>query len=119
MSGLVGVTFISSLVAKRQNVLHKNRLDEIVTVHIFTASIILVAPYVYTSLAIAGINDAGLSITDGLDRQVHRRETHGSASGFVGLISRIISVAMLLTAPSFINDAALYLLSLYQFSAHS
>jgi hypothetical protein len=39
----------------------------------------------------------------------HEKEVHGSATGFVGLISRAISVALMLAATSFIFNARVYL----------
>jgi hypothetical protein len=40
----------------------------------------------------------------------HPPELHGSSTGFVGLVSRVISVSLLLTAPYLIGSAQTYLL---------
>ncbi|MEM0329772.1 MAG: MFS transporter, partial [Archaeoglobaceae archaeon] len=42
----------------------------------------------------------------------HKKELHGSATGFVGLVSRAISVALMLMAPQFIHSATAYFLFL-------
>lgn len=38
----------------------------------------------------------------------HKKELHGSSTGFVGLVSRTISVAMMFIAPYFIHSARIY-----------
>ncbi|WP_333638887.1 MFS transporter [Pyrobaculum aerophilum] len=112
ISGLIGVTFIPSLIASKNYRTYYLRFAAFTAgVIISTISISLSPIYIYLSLLIAGflMIPAYPLLMDWIGK-FHKKEIHGSASGFIGLLSRIISVIMLLIAPNFINNAINYIL---------
>jgi Major Facilitator Superfamily. len=112
ISGLVGVTFIPSIVARRNLRTWYLRGAAFLASALLVATALLLTPvFVYSNLAVAGflMIPAYPILMEWIGR-FHPRELHGSSTGFVGLVSRVLSVSFLLTAPYFIRSANMYLL---------
>lgn len=108
--GLIGVTFIPSVVSKLEaRAIYLRCIIPLITVFFLVLSSYHDVYVLYSFLAISGflMIPAYPLIMDWIGR-FHAKEIHGSATGFVGFISRIISVALMLLAPNFIGSAKLY-----------
>jgi major facilitator 4 family protein len=112
ISGLVGVTFIPSIVARSNIRTWYLRGAALLASALLAAASILLTPVsIYANLAAAGLVmiPAYPILMEWIGR-FHPPELHGSSTGFVGLVSRVISVSLLLTAPYLIGSAQTYLL---------
>jgi len=112
ISGLVGVTFIPSVVARSNIRTWYLRGAALLASALLAAASILLTPVsIYMNLATAGLVmiPAYPILMEWIGR-FHPPELHGSSAGFVGLVSRVISVSLLLTAPYLIGSAQTYLL---------
>ncbi|MFN3384537.1 MAG: MFS transporter [Archaeoglobaceae archaeon] len=112
--GLIGVTFIPSLISKLE--MRANYLRSIIPM--ITVFFLILSSYhevyaLYGFLAISGflMIPAYPLIMDWIGR-FHGKEIHGSATGFVGFVSRIISVILMFLAPGFIGSAKAYFIFL-------
>ncbi|MEM0330740.1 MAG: MFS transporter [Archaeoglobaceae archaeon] len=112
--GLGGITFIPSVVSKLEaRTIYLRCIIPVVTAFFLILSSYHEVYVLYSFLAISGflMIPAYSLIMDWIGR-FHGKEVHGSATGFVGFISRIISVALMFLAPNFIGSAKLYFLFL-------
>jgi len=112
--GLGGITFIPSVVSKLEaRTVYLRCIIPVVTAFFLILSSYHEVYVLYSFLAILGflMIPAYSLIMDWIGR-FHGKEVHGSATGFVGFISRIISVALMFLAPNFIGSAKLYFLFL-------
>jgi len=108
--GLIGVTVIPDRVAKRSaRTIYLRSITPLVVA--FFATLIF---FVDKALVFALIGASGLLmlpaypiIMDWIGKFCNR-EVHGSATGFVGLVSRVLSVALTMGAMCFISHARLY-----------
>ncbi len=111
IAGLIGVVFIPDRISI--NNLRTRYLRTVIPLAIIlfaTLALTINEVMLFTFLAISGffMLPAYPIIMDWIGK-FHEREVHGSATGFVGLISRAISVALMFIATSFIFDARVYL----------
>lgn len=108
--GLIGITFIPSLVAKANlRTYYIRTIIPLITLFFLILSTYHEKIIVYIFLAISGflMFPAYPIIMDWIGK-FHKKEIHGSATGFVGLVSRAISVALMFMAPIFIHSATAY-----------
>ncbi len=111
ISGLVGVTFIPSVVA-RSNIRawYLRGAAFLASALLASTSILLTPTSIYVNLAVAGlVMIPAYPILMEWIGKFHPPELHGSSTGFVGLVSRVVSVSLLLTAPYLIGSAQTYL----------
>ncbi|MEM2271818.1 MAG: MFS transporter [Archaeoglobaceae archaeon] len=112
--GLIGITFIPSLVSKANlRTFYIRTIIPLITIFFLILSNYHEKMAVYMFIAISGflMLPAYPIIMDWIGK-FHKKELHGSATGFVGLVSRAISVALMLMAPQFIHSATAYFLFL-------
>ncbi|MCS7140419.1 MAG: MFS transporter [Candidatus Nezhaarchaeota archaeon] len=110
ISGLIGVTFIPSVVAKANlRTLYIRGIAPLITIFYLTLSAYHDVIMVLLLLTSSGflMLPAYPIIMDWIGK-FHKKEVQGSATGFVGLVSRVISVILLFVAPSFIHGADVF-----------
>lgn len=108
--GLIGITFIPSLVSKANlRTLYIRTIIPLIAIFFLILSTYHEKIVVFTFLAISGflMLPAYPIIMDWIGK-FHKKEIHGSATGFVGLVSRAISVVLMFMAPYFIHSATAY-----------
>ncbi len=111
IAGLIGVVFIPDRISmKNLRTRYLRTVIPIVTVLFAILALAVNELMLFSFLAICGflMLPAYPIIMDWIGK-FHEKEVHGSATGFVGLISRAISVALMLVATSFIFNARIYL----------
>jgi|OSPMetMinimDraft_2_1075162.scaffolds.fasta_scaffold03546_2 major facilitator 4 family protein len=112
ISGLVGTTFIPSLVSQRNlRTWYLRSAAFLASALVVTIAFLLIPILTYLNLTVAGflMIPAYAILMEWIGR-FHPRELHGSSTGFVGLVSRVLSVSLLLTAPYLIESAKIYLI---------
>ncbi len=108
--GLIGVMVLPDRIAKRNlRTLYLRTAIPILAVFFAILSVIVNEFLLYVFLSIGGflMLPAYPIIMDWIGKY-HEKEVHGSATGFVGLISRALSVALTLSAVYFIGSATTY-----------
>ena len=111
IAGLVGVVFIPDRISmKNLRTIYLRTVIPIVTILFTILALAVNELLLFSFLAISGflMLPSYPIIMDWIGK-FHERDVHGSATGFVGLISRAISVALMLVATSFIFNARIYL----------
>lgn len=111
IAGLIGVVFIPDRISmKNLRTIYLRTVIPIVTILFTILALAVNELLLFSFLAISGflMLPSYPIIMDWIGK-FHERDVHGSATGFVGLISRAISVALMLVATSFIFNARIYL----------
>jgi len=111
IAGLIGVVFIPDRISmKNLRTIYLRTVIPIVTILFAILALAVNELLLFSFLAISGflMLPSYPIIMDWIGK-FHERDVHGSATGFVGLISRAISVALMLVATSFIFNARIYL----------
>ncbi|MDM7274608.1 MAG: hypothetical protein P3X22_000565 [Thermoprotei archaeon] len=113
-SGLIGISLIPSIVSKLETrTIYLRTVIPLITISFLTLSSYHEVYALYILLAASGLlmMPGYPLIMDWIGR-FHRKEIQGSATGFVGFISRIISVILLFLAPQFIGSVKHYFIFL-------
>ena len=114
IAGLVGILFIPSIVTKRNiRTMYIRIIIPLIIIFFIIISIFQEKIIIYTLLTASGLLmiPAYPIIMDWIAK-FYKKELQGSATGFVGLVSRAISVMLMFIAPRFIYEARLYFLFL-------
>ncbi len=110
VAGLIGVAFIPSRISKMNaRTMYLRTIVPVIALLFAILAISLSSVLLFAFLTIAGflMLPAYPIIMDWIGR-FHEKEVHGSAAGFVGLVSRAISVALMFLATFFIYSAKVY-----------
>ncbi len=112
--GLVGVALIPSQISRLH--LRARYIKSVIPLIAFLFALFTLSPteiLLFVSLSIAGflMLPAYPVIMDWIGT-FHKKELHGSSTGFVGLVSRTISVVMMFAAPYFIQSTKIYFIFL-------
>jgi len=112
--GLVGVALLPSQISRLN--LRARYIKSVIPLIAFLFALFILRPseiLLFVSLSLAGflMLPAYPVIMDWIG-SFHRKEIHGSSTGFVGLVSRTISVVMMFLAPYFIQGARIYFIFL-------
>ncbi len=110
VAGLIGVAFIPSRISKMNaRTMYLRTIVPVIALLFAILAISLSSVLLFAFLTIAGflMLPAYPVIMDWIGR-FHEKEVHGSAAGFVGLVSRAISVALMFLATFFIYSAKVY-----------
>ena len=108
--GLIGIASIPSAISKLNfRTLYIRSIIPLITAFFLILSAYQEEILIYPLLAISGflMLPAYPIIMDWIAK-FHEKEIQGSATGFVGLVSRAISVALMFSAPYFIHSAGVY-----------
>lgn len=108
--GLIGITFVPNFISKLNlRTAYIRSIIPLIALFFFVLSAHQDEILVYALLATSGflMLPAYPIIMDWIGK-FHEKEIQGSATGFVGLVSRAISVAMMFSAPYFIHSAGVY-----------
>jgi len=111
IAGLAGVVIIPDRISRKNlRTRYLRTVIPIITVLFAILALTVNELMLFAFLAVSGflMLPAYPIIMDWIGK-FHEKEVHGSATGFVGLISRAISVALMLAATSFISNARVYL----------
>lgn len=111
IAGLAGVVIIPDRISRKNlRTRYLRTVIPIITVLFAILALTVNELMLFAFLAVSGflMLPAYPIIMDWIGK-FHEKEVHGSATGFVGLISRAISVALMLAATSFIFNARVYL----------
>ncbi|AFA40031.1 major facilitator 4 family protein [Pyrobaculum oguniense TE7] len=114
IAGLVGILFIPSMISKRNiRTMYIRLIIPLIIIFFIIISTFQEKIVIYTLLTVSGLLmiPAYPVIMDWIAK-FYKKEHQGSATGFVGLISRAISVMLMFIAPRFIYDVRLYFLFL-------
>jgi major facilitator 4 family protein len=112
--GLVGVAIIPNQISKLN--FRSRYIKSVIPLIALFFTLFMLKPsetLLFVSLSLAGflMLPAYPVIMDWIGT-FHRKELHGSSTGFVGLVSRTISVVMMFVAPYFIHSTRVYFLFL-------
>ncbi|WP_048094466.1 MFS transporter [Geoglobus ahangari] len=110
IAGLIGVAFIPDRISRMQaRTRYMRTIIPVIAVLFIILTFSVSSILLFAFLAIAGflMLPAYPIIMDWIGR-FHEKAVHGSAAGFVGLVSRAISVALMFLATSFIYSARAY-----------
>lgn len=112
--GLVGVAILPSQISKFN--FRSRYIKSVIPLIAFFFALFTLKPsetLLFASLSLAGLLmlPAYPVIMDWIGT-FHKKELHGSSTGFVGLVSRTISVIMMFAAPYFIQSTRIYFLFL-------
>ena len=108
--GLAGVALIPGFIAGRNwRTLYIRTIVPLITIFFAILAFVQTEMLLYVFLALSGLLmlPAYPLIMDWIGR-FHEKSIQGSATGFVGLVSRTISVFLMFTAPYFIYSAEAY-----------
>ncbi len=110
IAGLVGVAFIPDRISRAgKRARYLRTIIPVIALLFIILSFAVNSTLLFAFLAISGflMLPAYPIIMDWIGR-FHEKEVHGSAAGFVGLVSRAISVALMFLATAFIYSARVY-----------
>jgi len=108
--GLIGTIIIPRYIAnKNARTMYLRIVTILITIFFITLIMIVNSLFIFTFLGISGLLmiPAYPIIMDWISR-FNKKDVHGSATGFVGLISRIVSVSLTFSAMFFIGSSRLY-----------
>ncbi len=114
IAGLIGVIFIPSIVSKKnRRTLYLRIIVPIVAFFFAFLSLAINMIMLFVFLTASGflMIPAYPILMDWIEK-FHKKEVHGSATGFVGLVSRIISLSLTFLAGDFIYSASVYFIFL-------
>ncbi|WP_457591823.1 MFS transporter [Geoglobus sp.] len=110
IAGLVGVAFIPDRISRAgKRARYLRTIIPVIALLFIILTFAVNSTLLFAFLAISGflMLPAYPIIMDWIGR-FHEKEVHGSAAGFVGLVSRAISVALMFLATAFIYSARVY-----------
>lgn len=108
--GLLGILIIPNAVSKRSmRTVYIRTIIPLIAAFFGILAVRQDTIVIYSFLSVSGLLmlPAYPIIMDWIGK-FHEKDIHGSATGFVGLVSRAISVAMMFAAPLFIYSASAY-----------
>jgi len=110
LSGLIGISVIPDMISRRSMRTTYIRLVIPIVVFFFTVlAAVQDRILIFSLLSISGLLMLPVYpiIMDWIGK-FYEKEIQGSATGFVGLVSRVFSVSMMFLAPLFIKSASMY-----------